>query len=59
MLDHAREAATLAQGMTEGELQSNRLLQLGLVRLVETIGEAAAGVPRKNASGILKFPGGT
>lgn len=45
MLDHAREAVMLAAGKTEDDLRNNRLLQLGLVRLVEIVGEAAAGVP--------------
>jgi len=45
MLDHAREAVTLAEGKDEGDLRNNRLLQLALVRLVEIIGEAAARVP--------------
>jgi uncharacterized protein with HEPN domain len=45
MLDHAREAVTLVEGSTEDDLRSNRLLQLALVRLVEIIGEAAAGIP--------------
>jgi len=42
MLDHAREAVELARGKTRADLASIRLLQLGLVRLVEIIGEAAA-----------------
>ena len=44
MLDHAREAVALAQGKTKGDLLATRLLQLGLVRLVEIIGEAAGRV---------------
>jgi uncharacterized protein with HEPN domain len=44
MLDHAREAVTLVQGKTPTDLSNTRLLQLGLVRLVEIIGEAAARV---------------
>jgi uncharacterized protein with HEPN domain len=46
MLDHAREAVTLLQGSTRGDLVNTRLLQLGLVRLVEIIGEAAARVSK-------------
>jgi len=41
MLDTAREAATLARGQSHEELKNNRLLQLGLTRLVEVVGEAA------------------
>jgi uncharacterized protein with HEPN domain len=45
MLDHAREAAGLVQGRTRADLDGDRLLQLGLSRLVEIIGEAASRVP--------------
>lgn len=44
MLDHAREAASLVAGKSRTDLANTRLLQLGLVRLVEIIGEAAARV---------------
>ncbi|MBI3025011.1 MAG: hypothetical protein HYY66_04915, partial [Candidatus Tectomicrobia bacterium] len=40
MLDHAREAVALARGKAKADLLNTRLLQLGLVRLVEIIGEA-------------------
>jgi len=46
MLDHAREAVTLFHGKTRVDLANTRLLQLGLVRLVEIIGEAAARVSK-------------
>lgn len=46
MLDHAREAVTLLYGKTRDDLANTRLLQLGLVRLVEIIGEAAARVSK-------------
>jgi uncharacterized protein with HEPN domain len=46
MLDHAREAVALLYGKTRGDLANARLLQLGLVRLVEIIGEAAARVSK-------------
>ena len=46
MLDHAREAVALVAGKTRADLSGNRLLQLGLVRLVEIIGEAAARVSK-------------
>jgi uncharacterized protein with HEPN domain len=46
MLDHAPEAAALVQGKTRGDLANTRLLQLGLVRLVEIIGEAGARVSK-------------
>jgi uncharacterized protein with HEPN domain len=45
MLDHAREAVDLAQGRSRDDLDSDRLLQLALTRLVEIVGEAASRVP--------------
>ena len=45
MLDHAREAAELARGRERRDLDSDRLLQLALTRLVEIVGEAASRVP--------------
>jgi len=47
MLEHAREAVSLVEGKTRADLESTRLLQLGLVRLVEIIGEAAARAPKE------------
>ncbi|MFQ5895627.1 MAG: DUF86 domain-containing protein [Nitrospinota bacterium] len=47
MLDHAREAVELTQGKKRGNLDDDRLLQLGLVRLVEILGEAAGRVSKE------------
>lgn len=47
MLDHAKEAVTTAQGKTRTDLDTDRLLNLGLVRLLEIIGEAASRVPKE------------
>ncbi|MFO8074399.1 MAG: HepT-like ribonuclease domain-containing protein [Polyangia bacterium] len=44
MLDSAREASTLVEKRTRADLEKDRLLELGLVRLVEILGEAAARV---------------
>ena len=44
MLDHAREAAGMAQGCTRADLDHDRKLNLSLVRLLEIVGEAAARV---------------
>lgn len=44
MLDHAREAVSLVRGHSRRDLDTNRLLQLALTRLVEIIGEAAKRV---------------
>ena len=42
MLDHAVEAVALAKGRTRQDLDTDRLLNLSLVRLLEIVGEAAA-----------------
>ena len=54
MLDHSREAVALVAGKTRADLEHERLLQLGIVRLVEIVGEAAARVS-KEAQGA--YPG--
>lgn len=41
MLDYAREASALIQGRRRSDLDSDRLMELTLVRLLEIIGEAA------------------
>jgi uncharacterized protein with HEPN domain len=46
MLDHAREALSFVQGKTRADLDSDRQLNLALVRLLEIIGEAASRVPQ-------------
>jgi len=48
----------LAAGKDEGDLRNNRLLQLALVRLVEIIGEAAAGVPAEERERHHEIPWG-
>jgi uncharacterized protein with HEPN domain len=45
MLDHAREAVELVRGRSRADLDTDRQLNLALVRLVEVIGEAANRVP--------------
>ena len=46
MLDHAREAVEMADGRTRDELDSDRMLVLALIRLLEVTGEAATHVPQ-------------
>ena len=45
MLDHANEAVALANNHSRQDLDTDRLLNLALVRLVEVVGEAAAHLP--------------
>ena len=41
MLDHAREAVAMAGDKVREDLDSNRMLELSLIRLIEIVGEAA------------------
>jgi len=56
MHDHAREALSLIHGITRDDLKSNRLLQLGLTRLVEILGEAAARVSKEGRAAYPTIP---
>ncbi|MFA6243750.1 MAG: DUF86 domain-containing protein [Candidatus Hydrogenedentales bacterium] len=42
MIEAAREAVSFVEGLDRTDLDSNRQLQLSLVRCVEIVGEAAA-----------------
>ena len=44
ILDAAREAVAFSQGRSRADLDTDRKLNLSLVRLLEVIGEAARGV---------------
>jgi uncharacterized protein with HEPN domain len=56
MLDHATEAVELTQGKTRNDLDSDRLLGLALVRLLEIIGEAANRVSADYCSSHPSIP---
>ena len=56
MLDHAREAVALVQGKTRADLDSDRLLNLALVRLLEIIGEAANRIPEEEQARHAEIP---
>ncbi len=53
MLDHAREAVAMAIGRTRSELDTDRQLNLSLVRLLEIVGEAASRVPAQER---IRYP---
>ena len=57
MLDHAKEAVTFAHGKSRADIDSDRLLNLALVRLLEIIGEAASQIPKSKQRRMLRFPG--
>lgn len=44
ILDAANEAMSLCQSRNRQELDTDRMLNLSLVRLLEIVGEAAAGI---------------
>jgi uncharacterized protein with HEPN domain len=48
VLTHAQEAVNICKGKTRRDLDTNRLLNLALTRLVEIIGEAANRVPESD-----------
>lgn len=54
MLDAAREAVQLTDGKSREDLDRERLLQLGLTRLLEVMGEAAS---RVSPEARTRFPG--
>lgn len=56
MLDHAREAVAMIQGKERLDLNSDRMLELSLVRLVEIIGEASARVGTESKEKYPSIP---
>jgi len=56
MLSHAREAVAMTQGKARADLNSDRQLNLALVRLLEIVGEAAARVPVEEREKCLQIP---
>ena len=56
MLDHAREAVAMANGRYRGELDTDRQLNLSLVRLLEIVGEAAGRVPAEERACHTDIP---
>jgi uncharacterized protein with HEPN domain len=56
ILSHAREAVDICQGRTRSDLDSDRLLNLALTRLIEIVGEAANRVPDSIQAKYPDFP---
>ena len=56
MLDYAREAVALSQGRTRADLDSDRLFNLAMTRLVEVIGESAARLSEATRRGQSEIP---
>ena len=47
MLDHAIEASEMVQSRSREDLDTDRMLNLALVRLMEVVGEASRRVPQE------------
>ena len=56
MLDHAAEAIEMARGRSRADLDTDRPLNLSLVRLLEVVGEAAARVSAETRDLCPDFP---
>ena len=58
MLEHAREALEMIHGRSRAELATDRMLQLALVYLVQTIGVTATRVSHEGQSRYPEVPWG-
>lgn len=56
MLEHAHEAVELCRARARADLDSDRLLNLALVRLIEIVGEAANRVSAQGRSQHPEIP---
>ncbi len=56
MLDGAREAVGFARGRSRGDLDTDRMLALALVRLLEVVGEAASKITRQFQAAHPEIP---
>jgi uncharacterized protein with HEPN domain len=56
MLDHAREALALIHGKERLDLDTDRKLNLALVRLLEIIGEAASRTTKEDREAYPEIP---
>ena len=56
MLDHAREAREMVRGCSRADLDTNRMLNLAPVRLMEVAGEAATRIPQEFQSRYPQIP---
>jgi uncharacterized protein with HEPN domain len=56
MLDAAKEARGFIQGTSRGSLNTERMLTLSLVKLLEIIGEAASRVSKEKQAQLSQIP---
>jgi uncharacterized protein with HEPN domain len=55
MLDHAREAVAIMRGKSRHDLDTDRLLQLAITRVLEITGEAANRVTREGRARYVEI----
>ena len=58
MLDYAREAVALVRQRSRTDLDSDRLLQLGLRQIIQVVGEAANRVSKEGQARYSDIPPG-
>ncbi len=58
MIDHASEAVAMASGKNREDLDTDRKLNLALVRLLEIVGEAASRTPPEERAQHSQIPWG-
>ena len=56
MLDAAKEALSFAQNKTRGDLNTERMLVLSIVKSIEIIGEAASKVTQETRETYTELP---
>lgn len=56
MLDYAREAVALVRQRSRTDLDSDRLLQLGLRQIIQVVGEAANRVSKEGQARYSDIP---
>jgi uncharacterized protein with HEPN domain len=56
MLEHAREAVEMCRDRSREDLDTDRMLNLALVRLVEIVGEAANRVSKQGQADRPQIP---
>lgn len=58
ILDAAKEAVSFVQGKTRASLDTERMLSLSLVKLIEIIGEAASKISKQKQAELPQIPWG-
>ena len=56
MRDYAREAVAFSEGRTRADLDTDRMLYLSLLQLVQVVGEAASQIPPAERANYPSIP---